>query len=63
MDSWFRTDGKSGLIKFKGDKHKVKFAKEVMPTLDPACFEVLRPMFEFIKSKCPTAVDGKDVAL
>lgn len=26
----------------------------------PACFEVFRPMFEFIKSKCPAAVDGKE---
>lgn len=52
LDKWFRTDDKSGLIKFKGDRHKIKFAKEVVPTLDPTCFEVFRPMFEFIKSKC-----------
>ena len=52
IDDWFRTDDKSGNIKFKGDKHKVKFAKEVVPTLDAANFEVLRPMFDFIKTKC-----------
>lgn len=52
MDGWFRTDAKTGLIKFKGDKHKVKFAKEIVPTLDAASFEPFRPMFEFIKSKC-----------
>jgi len=46
------TDDKTGLIRFKGDKHKVRFVKEIVPTLDDACFEVFRPMFEFIKSKC-----------
>ncbi|CAH1088056.1 AAA family ATPase [Candidatus Nitrotoga sp. 1052] len=56
LDQWFKTDAKTGLIKFKGDKHKVKFAKEVVPTLDVTCFEVLRPMFEFIKSKCQLSV-------
>jgi predicted ATP-dependent endonuclease of OLD family len=39
-------------IHFKGDKKsKVKFAKNVVPTLDASCFEVFRPMFEFILSK------------
>jgi len=37
-------------ILFTGDK--VKFAKEIIPTLDKDYFEVFRPMFEFIKSKC-----------
>lgn len=40
--------GKS--IHFKGDK--VQFAKEIIPTLDKSSFEIFRPMFEFIKSKC-----------
>jgi len=52
LDGWFRSDNKTGQIRFKGDKHKVKFAKEVVPTLDAACFEVFRPMFDFIRSKC-----------
>ena len=52
LDDWFRTDPKSGAIKFKGDKHKVKFAKEVVPTLSAHSFEYFRPIFEFIKSKC-----------
>lgn len=60
LDGWFRTDDKSGLIKFKGDKHKVRFAKEVVSNLDPACFEVFRPMFEFIKSKCGGVPDGSE---
>ncbi len=53
LGGWFRTDEKTGLIRFKGDKHKVRFAKEIVPTLEAACFEVFRPMFEFIKAKCP----------
>jgi len=62
LEGWFRTDDKSGLIKFKGDKHKVRFAKEVVPTIDPACFEVFRPMFDFIKSKCSAGAEGEEVA-
>jgi len=60
LDGWFRTDDKSGLIKFKGDKHKVRFAREVVSNLAPACFEVFRPMFEFIKSKCGDVPDGSE---
>lgn len=52
MADWFRTDEKTGLVKFKGDKYKVKFAKEIVPNLDAASFELFRPMFDFIKSKC-----------
>ncbi|SFM58324.1 hypothetical protein SAMN05421880_12212 [Nitrosomonas nitrosa] len=26
--------------------------------ISPACFEVFRPMFEFIKSKCPAGAEG-----
>lgn len=48
-------------IVFKSDGEKTAFAKEVVPTLDPACFEVFRPMFEFIKSKCGVAPDGREV--
>lgn len=50
LEAWFKTDLKSGVISFKGDKHKVKFAKEVVPTLDATCFEVFRPMFDSIRS-------------
>jgi predicted ATPase len=39
-------------IVFKSDGEKTAFAKEVVPTLDASCFEVFRPMFDFIKSKC-----------
>jgi len=39
-------------ISFKLDGNKTTFAKEVVNNLDPACFEVFRPMFEFIKQKC-----------
>ena len=40
-------------IVFKSDGAKTSFAKEVVTMLDADCFEVFRPMFEFIRSKCP----------
>ncbi len=40
-------------IVFKTDSDKTPFAKEVVHMLNTDCFEVFRPMFEFIKSKCP----------
>lgn len=49
-------------IVFKSDGEKTAFAKEVVPALDQACFEVFRPMFEFIKSKCPAGAEGEEVA-
>lgn len=49
-------------IVFKSDGEKTAFAKEVVPTLASACFEVFRPMFEFIKSKCPAGAEGEEVA-
>lgn len=52
LESWFRTDNNTGEVRFKGDKHKVRFAKEIVPNFEPEAFEVFRPMFEFIKSKC-----------
>jgi len=39
-------------IHFKGEKYKVKFAEEIVPSLDAKCFEVFLPMFDFIKSHC-----------
>lgn len=42
-------------VVFKSDRDKTSFAKDVVPNLDPACFEPLRPVFEFIKSKCAGA--------
>lgn len=47
---WFKE--KDGIQHFKGDKFKVKFAKEIVPNLSPENFEVFRPMFDFIKTKC-----------
>lgn len=46
------TDRTDGFIKFISDGQKVTFAKDVVPTIDAAHFEVFRPIFEFIKSKC-----------
>lgn len=51
-----RTDN---FIKFVSDSQKVPFAKEVVPTIDIQHFEVFRPLFEFIKSKC---VEVKEAA-
>lgn len=39
-------------IHFKVDKYKVKFAETVVPKLDAACFEVFRPIFDFIQLHC-----------
>ena len=51
-------------IVFKSDGEKTNFAKEIVPTLDVACFEIFRPIFAFIQSKCkvgvaPDSVDSK----
>lgn len=60
LDQYFvvDTDRTDGFIKFVSDGQKVAFAKDVVPTLAPACFEVFRPMFEFIKTKCPAGAEG-----
>lgn len=39
-------------IVFKSDSDKVAFAKVVVPKLKDNCFEVFKPMLEFIRSKC-----------
>ncbi len=52
-DTYFeviRKPGGAQIVQFKGDK--TQFAKDVVPTIDVAYFEVFRPMFDFIKSKC-----------
>ena len=46
-------------IVFKSDGEKTAFAKEVVPGLDAACFEIFRPMFDFIREKClPPVASG-----
>lgn len=59
LDQYFvvDTDRTDGFIKFVSDGQKIAFAKDVVPILAPACFEVFRPMFEFIKSKCPASAE------
>ena len=39
-------------IVFRSDGEKTSFAKNVVPSLETEAFEVLRPMLEFIRSKC-----------
>jgi predicted ATPase len=46
------TERTDGFIKFVSDSQKVPFARDVVPNIDAVHFEVLRPLFEFIKSKC-----------
>jgi predicted ATPase len=50
LDGWFKN--KNGLIEFKGDKYKVRFANEIVPGLDAEKFAAFRPIFEFIKTRC-----------
>ncbi len=53
VGTWFQRKAASAgaqIIEFSGDK--VKFANDVVPTIDAAYFQVFRPMFDFIKSKC-----------
>lgn len=61
LDQYFAvdTDRTDGFIKFASDSQKVTFAKDVVPILDAACFEVFRPMFEFIRSKYLGEVAGE----
>lgn len=50
---WFQKKATScggEIIEFVGDK--VSFAENLVPALDVACFNVFRPMFDFIRSKC-----------
>ena len=60
IESYFVVDAErtDGFIKFISDNQKATFAETVVPTFAPASFEVFRSMFEFIKSKCPTAVSS-----
>ncbi len=50
LEGWFRT--RNGSVEFKGDKYKVRFADEVVPSLDAEKFAAFRPMFAFIKANC-----------
>jgi len=57
LDAYFTVDTErtDGFIKFVSDSQKVTFARDVIPRIDPVNFAVFRPLFDFIKSKCPTA--------
>jgi len=62
LDSFFTVDTNrtDGFTKFISDSQKVKFAKDIVPRLDVAHFEVFRPIFEFIKSKCQDIAATKE---
>ena len=57
LDGYFAVDTErtDGFIKFISDSQKVTFARDVVPTIDTAHFEVFRPIFELVQSKCGTA--------
>ena len=57
LDDYFvvDTDRTDGFIKFVSDGQKVDFAREIVCTIDVEHFEVFKPIFEFIKSKCPVS--------
>jgi predicted ATPase len=40
------------IVVFKSDANKTDFARIVIPTIEREYFEIFRPIFEFIKSKC-----------
>lgn len=42
--------GGAEIVIFNGDK--TKFAEDIIPEIDDSHFEVFRPMFDFVKSKC-----------
>lgn len=55
LDSYFVDDTKrppGTWKKFVADNKKADFAKNVIPSLAAEHFDIFRPMFEFIKSKC-----------
>ena len=57
-ESYYQTEpwvGDGKKIVFKSNADKTAFARNIVPTLDKACFEPFRPIFEFIKSKCAGA--------
>ena len=54
-ESYFTPEPTPGSgTKFVFNSRKTDFAQQIVPTLAPHCFEVFRPLFEFIRSKCPT---------
>jgi ABC-type Mn2+/Zn2+ transport system ATPase subunit len=54
LDKYFVVDQErtDGFVKFISDGQKVKFAEEEVPKIDAKYFEVFRPIFDFIKTKC-----------
>lgn len=56
LESFFVEDTKrtDNFFKFVNDTQKVTFAKDVVPTLDTVHFEIFKPIFESIKTRCYT---------
>jgi len=60
-EAYFKVDTKrpGRFIKFISNRKKVKFARDIVPTIDPECFEIFRPIFEFVLSACPGALKSE----
>jgi len=56
LEKYFKTEPCMGgeKVSFVSDGEKVFFSEEIIPSIDAKHFEIFRPMFEFIKSKCAT---------
>lgn len=54
LDAFFVVDAErtDGFKKFISDGQKTAFAQDVVPSLDATYFEVFRPIFDFVLSKC-----------
>jgi ABC-type phosphate/phosphonate transport system ATPase subunit len=65
LEQYFKVDTSrtDNFIKFVSDAQKVTFAKEVVPTIDVIYFEIFKPIFEFIKSKCVVLADLSEEAV
>ncbi len=54
-EMYFKTEpcrGGGQQIVFKSDGDKTKFAQEIVPKVEDPYFQIFRPLFEFVKTKC-----------
>jgi predicted ATPase len=50
LEAWFRT--KDGVVSFRRDNDKVRFAEQVVSGIAAERFAIFRPLFEFIRDNC-----------
>jgi predicted ATP-binding protein involved in virulence len=65
LEQYFKVDTSrtDNFYKFVSDAQKIRFAKEVVPTIDAKYFEIFKPIFEFIMSKCVVVTGMRKSAL